>query len=1107
MRNLAIFPLLCLCLVSRAGTVDPTYTFSDFTDHPLNVSRVTLTPLARDAYYSGSILSTKPLVYTKAAYPTLTNGTFTATNLVNGYAYRVEIADSYQTTTVTNYFGTNVTGSVDAVDYLTPMLGLEQGVVVRAFFESAPAETGSATNVFFLASTNITPSTSGGSNVFTVTGQVPLATVAVTATNGPSGYRLDDGIAITNILDSKYNYLGVVPVSLSGGGPGGFGLKASQYGTNWTTLKMQTAFTTTNKFFTPAVGYLSNTWIVAYDPFSVWSTPTKVWAVTTSTNLVDWSPSLFVTNTQSTAQRVYIDHFFTDPDTGELFLYQSGESGITHCAKVGNTTGTNYGSWFPVETAANLGLYDASVVKWNGVYYMVGSTPVSTFEVYTNVTSATNTFRLWRADSSFTSTAMESPQIVQIGSNVHRIFGQLNPSGIQKTYFFDVTNMNIPSTLPWKEVQEDGITGGRMDVQLVTGEQKRQLQSIGESLVDARPYSFIIYTNTTPSVRSVTLPSVYIGGGTAAKITWEVTAVSAKTNTSPINLADAAFFKLEQYEYMMGGIPFFGSMPMGNFILREVARPGGYNSNDWYAVVSHSGFSSTDHYYTNGPQLVLTGPTNGAVTWKVRTTVDPTTFSLNSLTTSGTIGRWSESNVVNTTFYPNVVVSDTLTRSNASIRDGASDNYLGAITENVTTVRTQNIGSSILKIVEDAGGAITYWDYSDDALNPKAFFQYTTFLGDAADGPYVAARKIFGTNIYGGGANITGLNADNIASGTVAPERLGSGSSITTKYLRGDSTWQTISGGAFTLTMNPNQFAQAGGTTNIKSGATATNINQWGNFVLRSEDASNDITVTNHSQKLKINSTADPYAADTEVGEDIKARTFYGVSNNITGGISAGSITVGTSPTKITLDGSAGAGGFADTVYPTNVTASRMAFIGPSKAITNAGASGAVPINADGSASTSAQIGSLFTGGSTYLKADGTTGTGGGGGVALLPMNMRGQTITATGSGKNWPADMSYVSSSTSIYRTAVPAGTYTNFIGFWNAASSAGTNFWFNCQTNGVTAFAWNLGGTGGSGVSTQLIGGFTLTARGTINWVITNNSAGDFDGASFYGTYQYTP
>lgn len=843
--------------------------------------------------------------------------------------------------------------STDVVDYTNRLWG-GYNKFVTSVVATNNASAGSATNVFFLASTNITPSVSGGSNVFTVTGQVPLATVAVTATNGPSGYRLDDGIAITNILDSKYNYLGVVPVSLSGGGPGGFGLKASQYGTNWATLKMQTSFTTTNKFFTPAVGYLSNTWIVAYDPFSVWSTPTKVWAVTTSTNLVDWSPSLFVTNTQSTAQRVYIDHFFTDPDTGELFLYQSGESGITHCAKVGNTTGTNYGSWFPVETAANLGLYDASVVKWNGVYYMVGSTPVSTFEVYTNVTSATNTFRLWRADSSFTSTAMESPQIVQIGSNVHRIFGQMNPSGIQKTYFFDVTNMNIPSTLPWKEVQEDGITGGRMDVQLVTGEQKRQLQSVGESLVDAQPYSFIIYTNTTPSVRSVTLPSVYIGGGTAAKITWEVTAVSAKTNTSPINLADAAFFKLEQYEYMMGGIPFFGSMPMGNFILREVARPGGYNSNDWYAVVSHTGFSSTDHYYTNGPQLVLTGPTNGAVTWKVRTTVDPTTFSLNSLTTSGTIGRWSESNVVNTTFYPNVVVSDTLTRSNASIRDGASDNYLGAITENVTAVRTQNIGSSILKIVEDAGGAITYWDYSDDALNPKAFFQYTTFLGDAAAGPYVAARKIFGTNIYGGGANITGLNADNIASGTVAPARLGSGSSITTKYLRGDSTWQTISGGGDALTSgNLSQFAS---TTSAQLRGVLSDESGTGVFLTANGDGS-ALTGLTAGQ-------IGPSGAVSNNQSSVTLGTVNSTSNNISGGISAGSLTA----TSITNSGG---------------TASRIVIHDANKKLIGATASGAVPIDADGTATTFAQINSLGNvittnaatlTSSTFLVGDGARG-------------------------------------------------------------------------------------------------------------------------------------
>ena len=50
--------------------------------------------------------------------------------------------------------------------------------------------------------------------------------------------------------------------------------------------------------------------------------------------------------------------------------------------------------------------------------------------------------------------------------------------------------------------------------------------------------------------------------------------------------------------------------------------------------------------------------------------------------------------------------------------------------------------------------------------------------------------------------------ASDITSGTVDPARLGSGSSITTKFLRGDSTWQTISGGGDALTTNPlSQFA------------------------------------------------------------------------------------------------------------------------------------------------------------------------------------------------------------------------------------------------------------------------------------------------------------
>ena len=50
------------------------------------------------------------------------------------------------------------------------------------------------------------------------------------------------------------------------------------------------------------------------------------------------------------------------------------------------------------------------------------------------------------------------------------------------------------------------------------------------------------------------------------------------------------------------------------------------------------------------------------------------------------------------------------------------------------------------------------------------------------------------TEFSGSGASLTALNASNLSTGTVNVARLGSGSSVTTKFLRGDNTWQTVSG-------------------------------------------------------------------------------------------------------------------------------------------------------------------------------------------------------------------------------------------------------------------------------------------------------------------------
>jgi hypothetical protein len=52
------------------------------------------------------------------------------------------------------------------------------------------------------------------------------------------------------------------------------------------------------------------------------------------------------------------------------------------------------------------------------------------------------------------------------------------------------------------------------------------------------------------------------------------------------------------------------------------------------------------------------------------------------------------------------------------------------------------------------------------------------------------------------GSLLESLNGTYISSGTVAAGRLGSGSSITSKFLRGDNTWQTVSSGGDTVTID-----------------------------------------------------------------------------------------------------------------------------------------------------------------------------------------------------------------------------------------------------------------------------------------------------------------
>ena len=72
------------------------------------------------------------------------------------------------------------------------------------------------------------------------------------------------------------------------------------------------------------------------------------------------------------------------------------------------------------------------------------------------------------------------------------------------------------------------------------------------------------------------------------------------------------------------------------------------------------------------------------------------------------------------------------------------------------------------------------------------------------------------------GANLTTLNASNLASGTVATARLGTGTANTTTYLRGDQTWATVAGGVTSVNGNTGAVTVTEATTTNVLNATAS---------------------------------------------------------------------------------------------------------------------------------------------------------------------------------------------------------------------------------------------------------------------------------------------
>ena len=147
-----------------------------------------------------------------------------------------------------------------------------------------------------------------------------------------------------------------------------------------------------------------------------------------------------------------------------------------------------------------------------------------------------------------------------------------------------------------------------------------------------------------------------------------------------------------------------------------------------------------------------------------------------SLTSVGTLGSLAVSGNAtvggNATITGNLVVNGTTTTVSSTTVEVADKNIeLGKVSSPDDT--TADGGGLTLKGATDK---TWNWVNSTDAWTSSEHIQ-------------VASGKTF----IGDGSTLTALNASNLSSGTVNVARLGSGSSVTTKFLRGDNTWQTVS--------------------------------------------------------------------------------------------------------------------------------------------------------------------------------------------------------------------------------------------------------------------------------------------------------------------------
>ena len=305
-------------------------------------------------------------------------------------------------------------------------------------------------------------------------------------------------------------------------------------------------------------------------------------------------------------------------------------------------------------------------------------------------------------------------------------------------------------------------------------------------------------------------------------------------------------------------------------------------------------------------------------------------------------------------------------------------------------------------------------------------------------GALVTFNGALGTPSSGSGANLTSLNASNLASGTVPTARLGSGTASASTFLAGDQTYKTIS---VTPAAVSDQANTSTGYFGFPKGTTAQRPGSPTTGMIRYNTTTNayEVYISSAWQPLSIA----PYSASyLVVAGGASGGTIYGGGGGA-GGLIAGSTTF-TSGTTYTV--TVGAGGAGGSIAGTGNN-------GNNSVLSGSGLTTQTAIGGGGGAWAQ-------TSGGSALGAAGNNGGSGGGGCSFR--NSIGTTSTQNpGSGTSGQGNAGGTASSVTSNQNGYGAG-----------GGGAGAS--------GGTGSPQTTGGNGGSGLASSITGSSITYAGG---------------------------